>query len=110
MLISAFCSLNLCLAVPDQGPPPSPGESDWRFVDALAAPMTWHPHWTRTTKTGCEVSLKEGVQVEAGFPDVDDVLEAAYEDLGNFFTAVGVPTGGPFRIITERVPTPEFET
>lgn len=99
-----FCSLTCCLAALAQEAPQSPGEADWKFIDLLSAPMTWHPHWTRTTLSAGEVSLQGGIQVEARFPDGDGILETAYDDLGNFFKAVGIPTGGSFRIITEQVP------
>ena len=109
MRVITVCLIGFCLTASAQEPPPSPGEAEWRFVDALAAPMVWHPHWTRTTNTDREASLKDGVQVEPRFPDSDGVLETAYEDLGNFFTSVGVPMNGPFRIITEKIPTPKHE-
>lgn len=105
-----FCSIGFCLSALSQEPPPSPGESDWGFVNALAAPMTWHPHWTRPAKTDGEASLREGVRVQAGFPDADGVLETAYADLNSFFASVGLPQNGPFRIVTERAPTAKFET
>ncbi|MFA6240100.1 MAG: hypothetical protein WC655_04180 [Candidatus Hydrogenedentales bacterium] len=110
MRIIAVCLMGFCLAAMAEEPPISPGEADWRFVDALAAPMVWHPHWTRTTKADNEVSLKDGVQVVSGFPDADGVLETAYNDLNRFFAAASLPAGGPFRIVTERVPTPKPET
>lgn len=105
-----ICSLTFCLAALAQEPPQSPGESEWKFVDLLSAPVTWHPHWTRTTKTDDEASFQGGIQVEARFPDADLALETAYDDLNNFFTSVGIPAGGPFRIITEQVPTTESES
>ena len=93
MRLITLCSLGLAfsLAPSAQEAPLSPGESDWKFVETLAAPMAWHPHWTRTTKTESEASLRGGVQVEARFPDEDKLLETAYDDLGNFFTFVGIP-------------------
>ncbi len=103
MRILLLCSLTVCLSALAQEPPQSPDEADWKFVDVLSAPMTWHPHWTRDTVAHGEVSLARGVQVAAQFPDETGTLETAYEDLGNFFAAVDIPTDGPFRIITERV-------
>ncbi|MFA6243461.1 MAG: hypothetical protein WC655_21150, partial [Candidatus Hydrogenedentales bacterium] len=93
-----------------QAPPPSPDPSEWSFVDALAAPMTWTPHWERVAVKSGEASLAEGVRVEAGFPDPDKTLDTAYQDLDYFFESVGVSTSGPYRIVTERVTTQEFET
>ncbi|MCP4642211.1 MAG: hypothetical protein GY851_17335 [bacterium] len=110
MRIVALSSLNFCLAAPAEEPPLSPGEADWGFVDALAAPMTWHPHWTRAAKTDGEVSLKGGVWVDARFPDTDGVLETAYDDLDRFFACVDVSIDGPFPIVTERVSTAKPET
>lgn len=112
MRLITLCSLGLafCLTPFAEEAPPSPGEADWKFVETLAAPMTWHPHWTRDTKTDNEASLQGGVQVEANFPDGDKVLETAYDDLGNFFRSVGIPAGGSFHIITEQVPTDELES
>ena len=105
MRLILLCSLVFSLATSAQEAPISPGESDWRFVETLAAPMTWHPHWTRTEKGDKEASLQGGVQVVASFPDGDKLLETAYEDLGSFFSAVGIPASGPYRVITEQVPT-----
>ncbi len=107
-----FCSLTFayCLAPFAQEAPLSPGEADWKFVETLAAPMAWHPHWTRDTKLDSEASLQGGVQVVANFPDGDKLLETAYEDLGNYFNAVGVSTSGPYRIVTEHAPTEEAES
>ncbi|MBX7258384.1 MAG: hypothetical protein K1Y02_18615 [Candidatus Hydrogenedentes bacterium] len=93
-----------------QEPPPSPLPNEWAFVDALAAPMTWTPHWNRVEKRADEVSLKDGVRVEAGFPDSGRVLDTAYEDLGVFFRSVGIPTEGAYRLVTEQVQTGAFET
>ena len=110
MRLILLCSLVFSLATSAQEAPLSPGDSDWRFVETLSAPATWHPHWTRDTKADGEASLQGGVRVEANFPDGEQLLETAYEDLGNFFNAVGIPAGGPFRIITEQVPTTEAES
>ena len=118
MYTLAFCLIGSWLtatgavqpSIPFEKPPPSPGETEWHFVDALAAPMTWHPHWTREVFTPGEASLKEGVQIQAAFPDTDGLLDTAYEDMNKFFACVGVPANGPFRIITERIPTPKPET
>ncbi len=110
MRILLLCSLTVCLSALAQEPPQSPDEADWKFVDVLSAPMTWHPHWTRDTVAHGEVSLARGVQVAAQFPDETGTLETAYEDLGNFFAAVDIPTDGPFRIITERVSNLGTET
>lgn len=110
MRIIAFCLAGFCLSTLAQEAPVSPGESDWQFVETLAAPVTWHPHWTRDTHTDSEVNLQRGVQVEARFPDAGGVLETAYDDLDRFFVSVGIPTGGPFRIVTEQVPASEPES
>jgi len=59
--------------------PPSPSPSEWSFVDALSAPLTWTPHWRRGEKKQGEASLQGGVRVEAGFPDPKGVLETAHQ-------------------------------
>lgn len=109
MRIIAVLVAGFTLAASAQEPPVSPSEAEWRFVDALAAPMTWHPHWSRATKTDREASLKDGIQVDAQFPDPDGLLETAYDDLDKFFASVGLLTNGRFRIITEKIPTPKHE-
>lgn len=91
-------------------PPPSPAPSEWAFIDALAAPVKWLPHWTRDNKRDGEVSLREGVRIEAAFPDSGGALETAYTDLANFFRSVGIPADGSYRIGTEYVQTSAFET
>lgn len=110
MRLITLCSLVICLAPFAQEAPLSPGEADWKFVEVLSAPAAWHPHWTRTAQSAMEASLQGGVQIEAQFPDDDKILETAYDDLGNFFGAVGIPTDGAFRIVTEQVPTAEAES
>ncbi len=112
MRLTTLCSLafSLTFATLAQEAPLSPDESDWKFVETLAAPMTWHPHWTRDTEADNEASLQGGVRVIANFPDEEKLLETAYDDLGNFFTSVGIPVDGPFKIITEKVPTNELES
>ncbi|MFO7973006.1 MAG: hypothetical protein R6V12_00060, partial [Candidatus Hydrogenedentota bacterium] len=118
MFTLAFCLLESWLAVAAPGqapasvdkPPVSPSENEWRFVDLLAAPIEWHPQWTRKAATDREASLKDGVQIQANFPDADGVLDTAYADLNRFFECVGLSLDGPFRIIAERAPTPKYET
>ncbi|HQE81947.1 MAG TPA: hypothetical protein PLM14_03035 [Candidatus Hydrogenedentes bacterium] len=119
MVVSVSCMLPLCFLTGGIGapagvvspePPPSPPQSEWAFVDALAAPLTWNPHWERTEKKAGEASLLEGVRIEPGFPDPDSVLETAYQDLRAFFESVGLPINGPYRITTEQVSTQRFET
>jgi len=90
--------------------PPSPTPSEWAFIDALSEPLIWMPHWKRDQKKQGEASLQRGVRVEADFPDQEGVLETAYQDLDAFFSSVGVPAEGPYRIVTERIPTQRFET
>jgi len=112
MRLTTLCSLafSLSFSAIAQEVPLSPGETDWKFVESLSAPMEWHPHWTRTTSAENEASLQGGVQVVANFPDEEKILETAYDDLGNFFGAVGIPTDGAFRIVTEKVSTTELES
>lgn len=110
-IIGFICCLQVFamgLGFPD--PPPSPPQNEWAFVDALAAPLTWTPHWIRQEKTDGEASLLEGVSIETGFPDPGGLLDTAYRDLNAFLAGVGIPAAGPYRIITEQVPTSKFET
>ena len=93
-----------------QAPPPSPAPSEWAFVDALAAPLTWKPHWHRGQPKNSEINLKNGVRVETKFPNRDGLLDTAYNDLQAFFQATDIPAEGSYRIITEQVPTKQFET
>ena len=72
--------------------------------------MVWLPHWNRAEQQGDEANLSIGVHVEAAFADPEGVLDTAYQDLQAFFKSVGVPTDGPYRIVTERIPTRGFET
>jgi len=90
--------------------PPSPPPNEWAFVDALSAPLTWKPHWNREEKRQDEASLRNGVRVEADFPDPEGVLKTAYQDLDAFFESVGVPADGRYRLVTEQIPTQRFET
>lgn len=118
MCILAICLLESWLAATEaspasivvEEPPASPSENEWRFVDLLAAPMEWYPRWTREAATEGEASLKAGVRIQPGFPDTEGLLDTAYADLNRFFESAGVPQGGPFRIVTEQIPTPKYET
>jgi hypothetical protein len=105
-----LCAVAIGIGAPAQDPPPSPPPSEWAFVDALAAPITWNPHWLRDEKKDGEASLKAGVRVEATFPDPNGLLDTAYEDLDAFFKKAGLPTDGPYRIVTEQMTTERFET
>ena len=119
MFILVSCLTQLCVAatgnsapagVVAQAPPPSPPQSEWAFVDALAAPVTWTPHWHRDEKKDGEAGLKPGVRVEAAFPDPEALLATAYQDLDAFFKSVGIAPDGPYQVITEQVPTGGVET
>lgn len=103
-----LCVLSVEPGIPD--PPPSPPPGEWAFVDALAAPMVRVSHWTRMQKQDGEADLSAGVRVEMGFPDPDRILDTAYEDLQAFSRDMGLPADGPYRILTEQMPTPKFET
>jgi hypothetical protein len=105
----ATCLTHLCVTA-SAAPPPSPPPSEWAFVDALAAPVSWTPHWDRDEPNPNEANLKTGVRVEPAFPDPEGLLETAYADLHAFFTSTGIPQDGPYQIVTEQVPTAKFET
>jgi len=108
LILTSFVTLSATAPFPT--PPESPGPDEWPFLTDLAAPMTYTAHWTRDTVEAGEANLRDGVRVEANFPDPDGILETAYTDLHDFFSQVGVPTDGSYRIITEQVPTDGFET
>ncbi|MBX7255950.1 MAG: hypothetical protein K1Y02_06280 [Candidatus Hydrogenedentes bacterium] len=106
LLVSLIC---FCSAIFGSEPPVSPGETEWPFATELAAPMSWHPHWTRTECGDDEANLRQGVQIHPEFPDAEGLLETAHADMKAFFSSVGLSTNGPFRIVTERVPTQKRE-
>ena len=115
--LDVCCALALLVATLVAGaraaetePPESPFQSEWPFLQDLSAPLTFQAHWTRTEKNDGEASLRDGVRVEANFPDPDGLLETAYADLNTFFGSVGVPAEGAYRIVTEQIPTEQFET
>jgi hypothetical protein len=120
MFVLACCLSQLCVAVAGghpasadaltSVPPPGPPQNEWAFVDALAAPLTWKPHWDREEARDGEASLKAGVCLEATFPDPEGLLDTANQDLRAFFTSAGIPQDGPYRIITEQAATEKFET
>ena len=89
--------------------PPQPPESEWRFVEALKAPIWEGLEWSPQEAKDGEASLREGVRVLAGFPDPEGLLETAYADLADFFAAGGVPEDGPFVIETTAAETPAAE-
>ena len=69
-------------------PPLSPPPSEWAFVDALAAPVMWNPHWQRSQPKSGEVDLKTGVRIDAKFPNSEGLLDSAYKDLQAFLLAL----------------------
>ncbi|MCL4691368.1 MAG: hypothetical protein KJ060_02520 [Candidatus Hydrogenedentes bacterium] len=107
LLVGTLAASFACAVVPE--PPPSPPPGEWAFVDALAAPIQWHPHWTREDAQDNEIDLKPGVRIEGEFLDPEGLLDTAYADLNAFFAAVDIPTKGPFRIVTEQSETTRFE-
>ena len=116
MLVFVSCLTLFCAVAAGDGasgdmtPPPGPPQNEWDFVDALAAPVTWSPHWNRDEKRSDEASFMAGVCVNAAFPDPDKLLDTAYQDLNAFFISAGIATDGPYRIVTEQTPTEQFET
>jgi len=107
-LIATGMSMQGAVALPE--PPPSPPQSEWAFVEALAAPMTWKPHWSRTQALRGEADLGRGVTIEAGFPDPEGLLDTAYQDVRAFFSGTQLPVDGPYRIHTEQIHTSRGET
>jgi hypothetical protein len=85
--------------------PPQPGEDRWRFTEDLKSPM-WSRHpWGKTRPRPEDADLSRGIRVNAGFPDPHGRLATAYEDLGHFLSAGGVPaSAGTYVVETVRAP------
>jgi len=73
--------------------PPQPGLDKWRFIDELKSPM-WTRHvWEVISPGPMQADLSNGVIIRDEFPDPDNRLETAYEDLRTFLGAGNISTG-----------------
>lgn len=73
--------------VPDQ-----PGEETWKFVEDLRSPMWTEHDWEPKIPGSGQADLSKGIIFIKGFPDPEERLETAYEDLFLFLAAGDVPT------------------
>ncbi|MBE2204516.1 MAG: hypothetical protein IAE94_09290 [Chthoniobacterales bacterium] len=78
--------------------PVQPAEEEWRFVEDLKTPLWESLRWQRKPLRHGEVSLRGGVCVQSSFPDPGGVLETAFDDLRQFFTAGRISCKGEYSI------------
>lgn len=86
--------------------PSQPSEDKKReFIEAVKKPL-WNNHnWINIPPKGNYVNVSSGITIKAGFPDPDNLLETAYEDLSDFFNAGNVKSrNGKYIIETHFVP------
>ena len=89
--------------------PPQPAESEWQFIQQLQAPLWTRHAWAPRAPRQDEVSLANGVRLVRGFPDPEHLLDTAYEDVGTFLAAGGVPLDGDTVIETKQAQTDVHE-
>ncbi len=89
--------------------PAQPMEKDWKFVEELSKPATWHFNWTRNIMRNKEAHLCHGVKIRNEFSAPANCLETAFTDLDNFFNAAGISLKGKYEIIIEQAVTDCFE-
>lgn len=89
--------------------PAQPPESSWKFVEELKQPRHQPRPWRRTRARPGEISLADGVQIIAGFPDPELILPTALDDLRAFLQAGAIPADRGYRIEIGRTPTACFE-
>jgi hypothetical protein len=88
--------------------PPQPGEDAWRFIDELKSPM-WTKHAWKVIGPGpLQADLSKGVSIRDEFPDPENRLETAYEDLRTFLAAGNISTGAGEYVI-ETISSPDLE-
>ncbi len=88
---------------------PLPEEKDWKFIDELKSPLWRKINWKKREAAPGEISLAPGIKIVPNFPDPESLLDTAYADLNNFFSAAGITTGGNYSIVTEKQDTGEKE-
>ena len=72
-------------------PPTQPPVSSWTFIEELKAPLWTNHGWGRRQSRPGEIDVSGGVTVRREFPDPDDLLSTAYEDVDAFLRAGGIP-------------------
>ncbi|MDD4144539.1 MAG: hypothetical protein PHN68_07880 [Prolixibacteraceae bacterium] len=80
--------------------PFQPAENNkWGFIEEVNKPL-WNNHsWKNLQTKGNYVNLSSGITLKAEFPDPENLLETAYEDLLNFFEAGNVKSSNGNYII-----------
>ena len=78
-------------------------------MEELKQPRHQPRPWRRTRARPGEISLADGVQIIAGFPDPELILTTALDDLRAFLQAGGIPADRGYRIEIGRMPTACFE-
>ncbi len=88
--------------------PKQPCPEYWRFVKELSQPCHRHFNWKRSSINSDEADLSRGVRITFDFPDSEQGLETAYEDLNSFFADSGLGTNGEYEIIIRKIDTEYF--
>ncbi len=87
----------------------APSVDEWKFVEAMKQPLCRKTHWSRQISNTVEVSLADGVSFEFNFPDNQQLLKTAHNDLKRFLKSTGIETG-KFKITTGIITTAIPET
>jgi len=83
--------------------PPQPGKDQWYFVEDLKSPFWQKITWTTLSPPPSTADLRQGIQLEAMFPDPKNLLNTAYEDFEKFCIASDLEIGwGNFRLKTHQ--------
>jgi len=84
--------------------PPQPGQDRWKFIEDLGSEL-WIKHpWEARGVGADQTDLSKGVIIRKNFPDPDERLETAYEDLRVFLNAGNISVGtGDFVIETKLI-------
>lgn len=88
---------------------PQPNQKDWKFIEELSQPYKRHFNWTRSSINSNEADLSRGVSIKINFPDPEQRLKTAYEDLNSFFTDSGLGNSSDYKIIIEKNDSACFE-
>ncbi|MCC6581021.1 MAG: hypothetical protein IT440_11320 [Phycisphaeraceae bacterium] len=82
--------------------PVQPAVSSWKFVRELQTPLWRRFVWPSRTQSGQEVSLQAGVTVQTRFPDPQQRLTTAYQDLDDFLKAADIRRDGPYPVVIKQ--------
>lgn len=92
------------------GIPKPPAECEWRFVDELRSPLHQKIKWERASAAKDAASLQAGAILDLRFPDPSQRLDTAHADFRRFLRSVGIEEKPCFKIVTDKIKTPGFET